>query len=139
MSRTPGVTRDPAGTKESRVAEMSVRLVAVEREVWSGTGTFVFARTTEGEIGILPHHISLLAELVPGQMVRIDTVDGEEIHAAVDGGFLSVTEDGVSILAENAELRHEIDVDQARLDAESDDEEVRLRGKARLRAAGHTV
>ncbi|HWD01491.1 MAG TPA: F0F1 ATP synthase subunit epsilon [Amycolatopsis sp.] len=121
------------------MAEMSVRLVAVEREVWSGTGTFVFARTTEGEIGILPHHISLLAELVPGQMVRIDTVDGEEIHAAVDGGFLSVTEDGVSILAENAELRHEIDVDQARLDAESDDEEVRLRGKARLRAAGHTV
>ena len=38
------------------MAEMSVRLVAVEREVWSGTGTFVFARTTEGEIGILPHH-----------------------------------------------------------------------------------
>lgn len=121
------------------MAEMSVRLVAVEREVWSGTGTFVFARTTEGEIGILPHHIPLLAELVEGQMVRIDTADGEEIHAAVHGGFLSVTPDGVSILAEAAELSDEIDVDQARLDAESDDEETQLKGKARLRAAGHSV
>jgi F-type H+-transporting ATPase subunit epsilon len=126
-------------TKEFRVAEMSVRLVAVEREVWSGTGTFVFARTTEGELGILPHHIPLLAELVGGQMVRIDTTDGEEIHAAVDGGFLSVTEEGVSILAESAELSDEIDVDQATVDAESDDEQVRQRGRARLRAAGHSV
>lgn len=121
------------------MAEMSVRLVAVEREVWSGTGTFVFARTTEGEIGILPNHIPLLAELVSGEMVRIDTTDGEEIHAAVDGGFLSVTAEGVSILAESAELRDEIDVEQARTDLESDDEEVRLRGRARLRAAGHSV
>lgn len=121
------------------MAEMSVRLVAVEREVWSGTATFVFARTTVGEIGVLPRHIPLLAELVPGEMVRIDSSDGQEIHVAVDGGFLSITEDGVSILAESAELREEIDVDQARTDYESDDPEVRLRGRARLRAAGHSV
>jgi F-type H+-transporting ATPase subunit epsilon len=118
---------------------MSVRLVAVEREVWSGTGTFVFARTTEGEIGILPNHIPLMAELVEGEMVRIDTTDGNEVHAAVHGGFLSVTADGVSILAEEAELRDEIDVEQARTDLDSDDEQTRLRGRARLRAAGHSV
>ena len=118
-------------------AEMSVRLVAVEREVWSGQATFVFARTTVGEIGVLPHHLPLLAELTQGEMVRIDSVGGDEIFAAVDGGFISVTEDGVSILAETAELRDEIDVEQARVDAQSDDEETRLRGRARLRAAGH--
>lgn len=118
-------------------AEMSVRLVAVEREVWSGQATFVFARTTVGEIGVLPHHLPLLAELTQGEMVRIDSTDGGEIFAAVDGGFLSVTEEGVSILAEDAQLRDEIDVEQARLDCESDDEETRLRGRARLRAAGH--
>ena len=118
-------------------AEMSVRLVAVEREVWSGQATFVFARTTVGEIGVLPHHVPLLAELTQGEMVRIDAVGGGEVFAAVDGGFISVTEDGVSILAESAELRDEIDVEQARVDAQSDDEETRLRGRARLRAAGH--
>ena len=121
------------------MAEMSVRLVAVEREVWSGTGTFVFARTTEGEIGILPNHIPLLAELVEGEMVRIDSTEGGEVHAAVHGGFLSVTADGVSILAESAELRDEIDLDQARADLDSDDEQTRLRGRARMRAAGHSV
>jgi F-type H+-transporting ATPase subunit epsilon len=117
------------------VAEMSVELVAPDRLLWTGEATFVFARTTEGEIGILPHHIPLVAELVGGEMVRIDAVGGEQIFAAVHGGFLSVTERGVSILAESADLRDEIDVAQARTDAESEDEAVRLRGQARLRAA----
>jgi F-type H+-transporting ATPase subunit epsilon len=121
------------------VAEMSVELVAPDRLLWTGEATFVFARTTEGEIGILPRHIPLVAELVEGEMVRIDTVGGEEIHAAVHGGFLSVTEQGVSILAEGADLRDEIDVEQARADSQSDDDEVRLRGQARLRAAGHSA
>lgn len=121
------------------MAEMNVRLVATEREVWSGSATFVFARTTVGELGILPNHIPLLGELVEGGMVRIDSADGEELHAAVHGGFLSVTDEGVSILAESAELRDEIDVDQARLDLEAEDHELRLRARARMRAAGHSV
>ena len=120
------------------MAEMSVELVAPDRLLWTGEATFVFARTTEGEIGILPRHIPLVAELVEGEMVRIDTTDGEEVHAAVHGGFLSVTERGVSILAEGAELREEIDVEQAKLDFQSEDEETRTRAKARLRAAGHS-
>jgi F-type H+-transporting ATPase subunit epsilon len=115
---------------------MAVELVAPDRLLWTGQATFVFARTTEGEIGILPHHIPLVAELVEGEMVRIDTVDGDEVFAAVHGGFLSVTERGVSILAEGADLRDEIDVEQARRDFQSDDEETRLRAHARLRAAG---
>ncbi|HET9141165.1 F0F1 ATP synthase subunit epsilon [Actinophytocola sp.] len=119
------------------MAEMSVELVAPDRQLWTGEATFVFARTTEGEIGILPHHIPLVAELVEGEMVRIDTTDGQEVHAAVHGGFLSVTERGVSILAEGAELRDEIDVEQAKLDFQSEDEETRIRARARLRAAGH--
>lgn len=120
------------------MAEMSVELVAPDRLLWSGQATFVFARTTEGEIGILPNHIPLVAELIEGEMVRIDTTDGEEVHAAVHGGFLSVTERGVSVLAEDAELRSEIDVEQAMLDFQSDNEDVRTRAKARLRAAGHS-
>jgi F-type H+-transporting ATPase subunit epsilon len=121
------------------VAEMAVELVAPDRLLWTGQATFVFARTTEGEIGILPRHIPLVAELAEGEMVRIDTVNDGELHAAVHGGFLSVTEQGVSILAEGAEFRDEIDVAQAQLDIQSDDEDVRVRAQARLRAAGHSA
>lgn len=121
------------------MAEMTVELVAVERRLWSGTASFVFARTTEGEIGILPRHIPVLAELVEDEMVRIDTTDGEQIFAAVHGGFLSVTDEGVTILAEAAELSDEIDVERARTDAASEDEQVRRKGRARLRAVGETV
>ncbi|MCX5043542.1 F0F1 ATP synthase subunit epsilon [Aldersonia sp. NBC_00410] len=121
------------------MAEMKVDLVAVERKIWSGEATFVFARTVEGEIGILPHHIPLMAELVADASVRIDTTDGEQLIYAVDGGFLSVTKEGVTILAEDAQAADEIDVDRATRDAESDDEKVSARGRARLRAVGRTV
>ena len=48
------------------MAEMTVDLVAVERKMWSGQAKFVEARTTEGEIGILPGHAPLLGELAEG-------------------------------------------------------------------------
>lgn len=118
------------------MAEMTVQLVAVERRLWSGQASFVFARTTEGEIGILPNHIPLLGELAEGEMVRIDSTEEGQLYVAVDGGFLSVTADGVTILAESAALSNEVDVEQARRDAESEDEAVRLKGRARLRATG---
>jgi F-type H+-transporting ATPase subunit epsilon len=120
------------------VAEMSVQLVAVERRLWSGTGTFVVAQTTEGEIGILPGHEPVLGQLIEGGVVRVTTTDGDTVTAAVHGGFLSVTGDGVSILAESADLADEIDVAQARADLESvgDDEDERARALGRLRAAG---
>ncbi len=121
------------------MAEMSVQLVAVERRLWSGTGTFVVAQTTEGEIGILPGHEPVLGQLVEGGVVKINTTDGETIVAAVQGGFLSVTADSVSVLAEYAELSGEIDVDRARSDLKNEDSAERDRAAARLRAAGQPV
>ncbi|TSD93890.1 F0F1 ATP synthase subunit epsilon [Skermania sp. ID1734] len=121
------------------MTDMAVELVAVERRIWSGKATFVFARTTSGEIGILPHHIPLVAQLVDDAAVRIDPVDSESLTFAVDGGFLTVTDEGVTILAEDAQVSDEIDEQQAEQDAESDDERVRARGRARLRAVGRNV
>lgn len=118
------------------MANMSVQLVAVERRLWSGEATNVIAQTTVGEIGILPGHEPLLGQLIEGGVVQISTTDNETVTAAVHGGFLSVTADGVSVLAESAELAHEIDVSQARADERSDDEQVRARASSRLRAAG---
>lgn len=121
---------------EMRVSEMTVELVAVERRLWSGTATMVIAETTEGELGILPGHTQLLGQLVEGGVVIIRRQDGDDLTAAVHGGFLSVTGEAVSILAESAELSHEIDVARAERALESDDEDARQRANARLRAAG---
>src|SRR4249920_2630368 len=93
---------------------MQVELVAVERPIWSGEASLVIARTTEGEIGVLNGHTPLLAALEPGWVVRIAQEGGDERRVAVHGGFLSVREDGISILAEMAEQSEEINVDRAR-------------------------
>jgi F-type H+-transporting ATPase subunit epsilon len=130
------------------VATQEVELVAVDQEVWSGEAEVVNARTLEGEIGILPGHAPLLGVLAEGHAVRIGVSEGEEIRVAVHGGFLSVTEDGVQILAERAEMSDDIDVSRARRaydehkDAAEDDEDGRsafLRAQARLEAAGESV
>ncbi|MHA6796134.1 F0F1 ATP synthase subunit epsilon [Pseudonocardia bannensis] len=123
------------------MAEMTVELVAVERRIWSGEATFVLARTTEGEVGVLPGHEPTLAQLEEAGVVRIDTTDGSSITVAVHGGFLSITPDGVTLLAEYAELSDEIDVArarQARDRADTSDREgaaAKARAEARLRAA----
>ena len=91
------------------MAELHVELVSVEREVWSGEATQVIARTTEGEIGILPGHATLLGQLAEGFTVTVRQTGGQDVVAAVHGGFLSVTDGGVTILAELAEMAEDID------------------------------
>jgi F-type H+-transporting ATPase subunit epsilon len=129
------------------VATLQVELVAVERKIWSGEATMVIARTTEGELGVLPGHAPLLGELAPGGVVTIRTESGDDLVVAAHGGFLSVTEKGVSILAETAEISSEIDVERARealrrAEGEGDDPEALAaarRAQSRLRAAGESV
>jgi len=119
------------------VAEMTVALVAVERRLWSGSATMVVAQTTEGEIGILPGHEPLLGQLVEGGTVAVTTTDGERIVAAVHGGFLSVTGENVSVLAESADMADEVDVDAARaaLRDAGDDAEAAAVARGQLRAS----
>ena len=118
------------------MAELDIDIVAVDRKIWSGKGTFLFTRTTAGEIGILPHHIPLVAQLVDDAMVRVEREGEKDLRIAVDGGFLSVTERGVTVLAETAEFESEIDEAAAKEDAESEDPRIAARGRARLRALG---
>ena len=122
------------------MAELHVEVVSAAREVWSGEATQVLARTSEGDIGILPGHAPLLGALADGGVVRVLLSGGGEVVAAVHGGFLSVTEQGVTVLAEVAELSEDIDAPRARaaLDRASgeDDVQARRRAEGRLRAAG---
>ena len=122
------------------MAELHVELVSVEREIWSGQASQVIARTTEGEIGVLPGHAPLLGQLADGGTVRILENGGGEVVAAVHGGFLSVTDEGVTVLAEVAELGQDIDTGRAKAALErarsEQDIAAQRRAESRLRAAG---
>jgi F-type H+-transporting ATPase subunit epsilon len=126
---------------------MQVEVVSADRVVWSGTSTNVIAKTTDGEIGILPGHAPVLAVLQPSAVV-IFCEDGKQREIiAVDGGFVSVSQGRVSILSEYARMADEVSVAQAekelaeaqqRLDTGDGNEEDRqhfLRATAQLRAA----
>lgn len=63
----------------------------------------VKARTSDGEIGILPGHSPLLAILAEGELA-IQPVSGDRISVEVDGGFFSVDNNRVVIVADNAHL-----------------------------------
>jgi len=123
------------------MAEMTVDLVSVERRLWSGEASFVLARTTVGEIGVLPGHEPTLAQMEEAGVIRIDSTDGTSMTIAVHGGFLSITPERVSILAEFAEMSDEIDADRARQaldradESEPDGAAAKARAEARLKAA----
>ena len=129
------------------MATVHVELVSVERLLWSGEATIVIARTTEGELGVLPGHAPLLGQLSDEGVVIIRREGGDDLTVAVHGGLLSVTDDGVSILADMAEMSSEIDPDRARQALEraraaGDDPDAKLaelRALSRLRAVGEPV
>ena len=78
---------------------LTVALVSPTQQVWSGQATFVSARTIEGDLGVLPGHSPLFGVLVDGA-VSIKAVDGTVKEFNVQGGFLSVANNRVSILTE---------------------------------------
>ncbi|TCB95723.1 F0F1 ATP synthase subunit epsilon [Micromonospora zingiberis] len=82
--------------------QLNVQLVAVEEKVWSGKAEMVSARTTEGELGVLPGHAPLLGQLAEPGQVRIKLPGGEQVTYDVSGGFVSVSGQGVTVLAESA-------------------------------------
>jgi F-type H+-transporting ATPase subunit epsilon len=78
---------------------LNVELVSPTQRVWSGEATSVSARTIDGDLGILTGHTSLFGVLVDG-VVSITSVNGSTTDFNVSGGFLSVSNNRVSILTE---------------------------------------
>jgi F-type H+-transporting ATPase subunit epsilon len=122
---------------------LHVALVVPDRELWSGQASTVIAKTSEGDIGVLTGHSPVFGVLTEGSVAEIVT-DETRVRAAVSGGFLSVADDRVSILAAQAELAGEINVEQTRAElaaalAEAtpgaDDSPAVRYARARLRAA----
>ena len=112
----------------------------------------VLAPSALGELGILPNHTTLLADLIPGVVELRHDGASEVERFAVSGGFLEVDSNHVSLLVETAERPEEIDVERARkalavseaelkklspVDAMYDDQMAKaLRARVRLQVAG---
>lgn len=117
------------------MADITVELVSVERKLWTGKATIVTAQTTEGEIGVLPGHEPMLGQLVENGVVTIRPVDGGKLTAAVQGGFLSVFPDKITILADYAIWADEVDSSEAEAAlSASADVTSKARAEAELRA-----
>ena len=123
---------------------LRVELVVPDRELWSGEARTVVAKTLEGDIGVLTGHSPVFGVLAEGSLVEILTEDSS-VKAAVSGGFLSVHDDQVSILAAQAQLGLDVDTAEARREldealseaAAGPEEPAEAKyARARLRAAG---
>jgi F-type H+-transporting ATPase subunit epsilon len=124
------------------MATMSVELVTGERVVYQDSGVeLVSAPGSEGTLGILPNHASLISTLDAGE-VRIRK-GGQEEHFVVFGGFIQVAYNRVIILADTAERVVDIDLERAqrayqhareRLEQRESPEEMRAAREERQRA-----
>jgi F-type H+-transporting ATPase subunit epsilon len=85
------------------MATMLVDVVSAEAQLYSGEAEEVYARSTEGEIGILPGHIPLLIALEHAP-VRVKTVEGREVRIDVRNGFLEFRDNHLTVLADSAEV-----------------------------------
>ena len=75
-------------------------LITPEKSVLSDTVDEITAETVMGQITILPHHVPLLTQIVPGEMII--KKGGKEEYLAVTGGFLEITKEKVIVLADYA-------------------------------------
>jgi F-type H+-transporting ATPase subunit epsilon len=93
-------------------ANFHVRLLTPEREVFSGEAQHLFVRGSLGYLGVLADHAPLLTSLEPGVM-SIRLPGGSLEHFVVTGGFLEVSANRATVLADAAEHASEIDAEAA--------------------------
>lgn len=84
------------------MASIDVQVVSPEASLFAGDATEVYARSLEGEIGILPGHQPVLLYLAPAPL-RVKTADGREHVFAVRSGFLEYSEGRLTVLADDAQ------------------------------------
>jgi F-type H+-transporting ATPase subunit epsilon len=99
---------------------LTLDIVTPEKKILSEDQvSIITVMTTEGEIGVLPHHVPLYAKLQPGELKY--KKDGHDHYVAIHGGFIEVTPTKVTILADDAVRAEDISeelAEQARLRAE---------------------
>ncbi len=101
---------------------LKLQIVTPDGPVYSEDVEIVTLPGVEGQMGIYPHHVPLMTQMVPGEIsVR---KDGKEYFLAMGEGLIEITGDHVSILTDMAIPAEHIDEAKA--------EEARQRAQARL-------
>jgi len=101
---------------------MRLQIVTPDKAVLDQEVEEVYAPGTNGEFGILPQHITFLTSLDVG--VLRYRAEGKDDFVAISGGLTEVLDDSITVLADAAERRHEIDVDRARIAEEAANREM---------------
>ena len=102
------------------MADLSLKIVTPEKEIYNETCDQVNVSTTSGEIGILPHHENLMAKVVPGELKVRKGAKTDVL--AVGEGFLQVTNNVLTIMTDMAVNEDDINekaVEDAKKRAES--------------------
>lgn len=98
------------------VNSFKLDLVTPLAKILSEEVNFVMLRTTEGDMGILPNHAPFVAGLATGEMkVRNN---GQEKFYYISGGFVEISDNIVTILADEAMDVKDIDLEAARKEAQ---------------------
>ena len=92
---------------------VTVNIVTPDGPVYDSEVAMVIAKTTSGEIGVLAGHIPMVAPLAIGA-VKLKKADGSSEIVAVNGGFIEIRPEKVSILASAAEAASNIDLARAK-------------------------
>jgi F-type H+-transporting ATPase subunit epsilon len=94
-----------AATEQKR---LGVQILTPEGSVLDGVAAMVIAPSVGGELGILPRHVPLIVALQAGS-TRVKMLDESEVVMATTDGYMSVEDDRVLIMVEQAELAGDID------------------------------
>jgi F-type H+-transporting ATPase subunit epsilon len=91
---------------------MDLEIVTPEKTIFKDTIDEIALNTADGEIAVLPNHVNLFTKVMPGE-VAIKYDKNKEIFMAITGGFLEVSNNKLTLLADYAVRAEEIEVEKA--------------------------
>ena len=101
---------------------LNLEIVTPEKKVLSEAVDSVSVPTATGEVGILSQHAPLISSLKPG--ILSYTKGGATEKIVVSGGFIEVSADNVSVLADVAETSDEINIEAAKTERDAAEKEL---------------
>ncbi len=110
-------TPEPGATPAAIAHTLSLQIISLTGELWSGEVREVSLPGSIGRFGVMARHLPMLATLREG-LVRIHPVQGETIELYISGGYAEVQPDRVMVMADLA--ARSADLDKARAQAARD-------------------
>jgi F-type H+-transporting ATPase subunit epsilon len=110
---------------------MQLEIVTPEKIIYTGDVDEIVINTADGEIAVLPHHVNLMTKVLPGEMTL--KIGNKTQHMAITGGFLEISNNKITLLADYAVEAEEIQVSKA-LEAQKRAEDVLKRKESGLNA-----